>query len=58
VALHSLFGWLVQARYLASNPWVLVNRKLGDDPIATLGEGDDEGDSPATANCPLAQPTI
>ena len=30
-ALHSLFGWLVQARYLAGNPWVLVNRKLGDD---------------------------
>jgi integrase len=31
-ALHSLFAWLVQARHLASNPWVLVNRKLGDDP--------------------------
>ena len=31
-ALHSLFAWLVQARYLASNPWPLVNRKLGDDP--------------------------
>lgn len=31
-ALHSLFSWLVAARYLASNPWVLVNRKLGDDP--------------------------
>lgn len=30
-ALHSLFSWLVEARYLASNPWVLVNRKLGDD---------------------------
>jgi integrase len=30
-ALHSLFSWLVQARYLAANPWVLVNRKLGDD---------------------------
>ena len=30
-ALHSLFGWLVQARYLLGNPWVLVNRKLGDD---------------------------
>jgi integrase len=30
-ALHSLFGWLVQARYLGANPWVLVNRKLGDD---------------------------
>lgn len=30
-ALHSLFSWLVQARYLASNPWLLVNRKLGDD---------------------------
>ena len=31
-ALHSLFGWLVKANYLASNPWVLVSRKLGDDP--------------------------
>lgn len=31
-ALHSLFSWLVAARYLALNPWVLVNRKLGDDP--------------------------
>lgn len=31
-ALHSLFAWLVQARYLQSNPWVLVNRHLGDDP--------------------------
>lgn len=30
-ALQSLFAWLVQARYLASNPWLLVNRKLGDD---------------------------
>jgi integrase len=29
--LNSLFSWLVQARYLASNPWVLLNRKLGDD---------------------------
>jgi integrase len=35
--LHSLFGWLVQARYLGANPWVLVNRKLGDD-----AEGDDD----------------
>lgn len=39
-ALHSLFTWLVQARYLGSNPWVLVNRKLGDDP---RGQGDDTG---------------
>lgn len=31
-ALHSLFSWLVKANYLATNPWVLVNRKLGDDP--------------------------
>lgn len=31
-ALHSLFAWLVAARYLAGNPWVLINRKLGDDP--------------------------
>lgn len=30
-ALHSLFAWLVEARYLTGNPWVLVNRKLGDD---------------------------
>ena len=35
-ALHSLFGWLVQVRYLALNPWAAVNRKLGDDPDAEL----------------------
>jgi integrase len=40
-ALHSLFSWLVQARYLAGNPWVLVNRKLGDDPL----QGDDDNPS-------------
>ena len=33
-ALHSLFAWLVDARYLQSNPWALVNRRLGDDPNA------------------------
>ena len=27
---HSLFEWLVDARYLASNPWVLVRRRIGD----------------------------
>lgn len=32
-ALGSLFAWLVKARYLIANPWVLVNRKLGDDPL-------------------------
>jgi len=32
--LNSLFGWLVQARYLLANPWTLVSRKLGDDPLA------------------------
>ena len=25
------FSWLVAARYLAGNPWVLVNRRTGDD---------------------------
>lgn len=40
-ALHSLFSWLVAARYLATNPWVLVNRKLGDDPQA-------QGDEPTS----------
>jgi integrase len=47
-ALHSLFAWLVQARYLASNPWVLVNRKLGDDPRHDIG------DSASRAFTPLA----
>jgi integrase len=42
-ALHSLFTWLVQAGYLAGNPWGLVNRKLGDDPRA----GDDPAGSRA-----------
>ena len=27
-----LFDWLVQARYLATNPWRLVKRQMGDDP--------------------------
>ena len=48
-ALHSLFSWLVQARYLASNPWVLVNRKLGDDPA----RGDDD-DATSRAFTPAA----
>ena len=26
-----LFSWLVKANYLIANPWVLVNRKTGDD---------------------------
>lgn len=28
----SLFAWLVKARYLQADPWVLVNRKVSDDP--------------------------
>lgn len=32
--LASLFTWLQAAQYISSNPWVLVNRKLGDDPEA------------------------
>ncbi|RWA45690.1 hypothetical protein AU476_01255 [Cupriavidus sp. UYMSc13B] len=32
--LATFFAWLHAAQYLASNPWVLVNRKLGDDPGA------------------------
>lgn len=47
-ALHSLFAWLVQARYLAGNPWVLVNRKLGDDPLR------DEDDPSSRAFTPVA----
>ena len=31
-ALNTLFARLGQARYAIANPWVLVNRKLGDDP--------------------------
>lgn len=30
--LATLFAWLQAAHYLPSNPWVLVNRKLGDNP--------------------------
>lgn len=29
--LASLFAWLAAARYLASDPWVLVNRRVADD---------------------------
>jgi integrase len=32
--LAGLFSWLVQARYIAGNPWVLLNRRLGDTPQA------------------------
>ena len=32
--LASFFTWLQAAQYIPSNPWVLVNRKLGDDPDA------------------------
>lgn len=32
--LASLFTWLQSAQYISRNPWVLVNRKLGDDPDA------------------------
>lgn len=31
VVVASCFGWLVAARYLPGNPWVLVNRRSGDD---------------------------
>lgn len=32
--LASFFTWLQAAQYIPSNPWELVNRKLGDDPDA------------------------
>lgn len=32
--LASFFTWLQAAQYIPANPWVLVNRKLGDDPEA------------------------
>ncbi|KGM38694.1 hypothetical protein JY96_21195 [Aquabacterium sp. NJ1] len=28
----AMFRWLVEARYLASNPWIHVKTRLGDDP--------------------------
>ena len=31
IVVGSCFAWLVAARYLAGNPWVLVNRRTGDD---------------------------
>ncbi|KWW32328.1 MULTISPECIES: tyrosine-type recombinase/integrase [Cupriavidus] len=43
--LGTLFTWLQAAQYIPSNPWVLVNTKLGDDPAArkldtkAIGEG-------------------
>lgn len=43
--LGTFFTWLQAAQYIPSNPWVLVNRKLGDDPAArkldtkAIGEG-------------------
>jgi integrase len=44
----SLFGWLVQARYLASNPWVLVNRRLGDDAHLDIEDAGSRAFTPAT----------
>lgn len=32
--LGTFFAWLLAAQYLPSNPWILINRKLGDDPGA------------------------
>lgn len=49
-ALHSLFGWLVKANYLASNPWVLVNRKLGDDPRHAVDDDGSRAFTPAVWN--------
>ena len=34
VVVASCFTWLVAARYLPGNAWVLVNRRTGDDPQA------------------------
>ena len=31
VVVGACFAWLVAARYLAGNPWTLVNRRTGDD---------------------------
>jgi integrase len=40
----SLCEWLVQAQYLRANPWILINRRLGDDADspewATGGQGE------------------
>jgi len=47
-ALHSLFGWLVEARYLLGNPWVLVNRKLGDDPLRDEDDPSSRAFTPST----------
>lgn len=30
------FAWAVRARYLVDDPWQLVNRRLGDDPLAAF----------------------
>jgi integrase len=46
-ALHALFSWLVHARYLASNPWTLVNRHLGDDPNIDPEDTDSRAFTPA-----------
>ena len=37
--LNGMFGWLVKAGYLASNPWTLVNRRLGDEADALDMDG-------------------
>jgi len=40
----SFFAWAVRADYIEKDPWVLVNRRLGDDPLA---EDDDDPTSRA-----------
>jgi integrase len=34
--LHGLCEWLVAAGYLVGNPWVLTNRRVGDDPSTSF----------------------
>lgn len=36
VIVASLFAWLLSARYVASNPWPLINTKTGDDRSARM----------------------
>jgi site-specific recombinase XerD len=45
--LHSAFDWLVKAGYLLHNPWHLVNRKLGDDPLHAGSDPSSRALSPA-----------
>ena len=48
------FAWAVRARYLVDDPWQLVNRRLGDDPLAAFEDPTSRAFTPEGWNALLA----